>query len=1171
MNTNSDLSNPEVRSSLAKVIAEAESLDDLKRVLESVKGKVDFEQAKASLVLRVYYRMKQMCSRDPRTAHGLIVDGLFDWCCEKPGDELAISKMQSHEYRDLLKSWLYQYEFDHYSPIRKAILGRLYEKLDEQPSSEQMWLAAAIGLRTNEIVERLEKLLWNPDKDLADSALFVLARLGAPPETRGEIFKLLEDRLSHGQIKDQRGVIVAIEELCLPSKPALVTHLLRVAEEQLEECDIDFALCFGAASRVAEQMPNNVELHQEVWSVFKRSWRTMRMSPAYAKSCNIEAMLQDYVESLIAEHGEDQTIGDYITLSRISELIFPNQLKGWSKVNLREITPVLKRLATLDTKIEGRFTTTSLRTKKEAWHLALTAGIEGLGGWIDQAVLDETNPESSRQVSQIIACIRPSSLSKRFLDEIRREPTGEEWTRHLGLIEIARSCGDEQCLDALLDFGLTKDGHVLLSTLHAIVDCTMAQVRNGNSQALQKVLDRTNSTTKRHREAATAAFCDLATEKGIVPKEQLARLWGFAFDRSLDEYSRKRAFEAISFSNTDVSSEKVGDLVDLGKGEGELSWRACEILIVRNLVELENEEWLQNKLRLSVTNGRPEFTSDEEIPIWQAYLLGHLFRRKPELYSAPVAKVIVSYSEQSLRQVLHQLEQVKKCPDDVAWALVQRIQISNSSSRTNVDHFHTLRIVSPSKLFALAKLRIWHNWLPVARAALAENIGRATVLDASLSREAASLLLPFMRDAVYQVRRTAYRAMALAQRSKLRSQCEVWSRTADVEFRKRGAEAVSWIDSGSFPDPSIAKYGFGWDPERAVRETFKGTTQRRWRFAITKLYTRALLGSCELESDNDADRYRYARALESLGDDETANKIRKFLANNILASHVGHLLERTEKAIRKNWKSETKKWPEPWGHETGIVEQIAGKLVVTGKQPFDAQFTLTCHHQKSPSELGDWNATAIVEGGPSVIGFDLPDAPVTISIENREDTQAHVFSFDWIENSTKAVFTLGGALSEYPSDLKEKEKETTQTSFHQAVDALDFTSVSLIQKLDVAAKKHIASVIEKAEFNFFDPRDLPEPQLVAKQSCQLTAVVLASIANLFEDQSSTSVLLWQISNEILGRKRLKLRLTPNEADVMQQIARESDTESPDELLFWLIERIEDSQDGKKDSRIQSWT
>ena len=168
MNNDSGLSNPEERSSLAKQIAAAESLDDLKRVLESVKGKEVFEQAKASLVFRVYYRMKQMCSRDPGTAHRLIVDGLLDWCCEKPGDQLAISKKQSHEFRDLLKNWLYQYEFDDYSPIRKAILGRLYEKLDNQPCSEQMWLAAAIGFRANEIVERLEKHLWDSDKDLAE-------------------------------------------------------------------------------------------------------------------------------------------------------------------------------------------------------------------------------------------------------------------------------------------------------------------------------------------------------------------------------------------------------------------------------------------------------------------------------------------------------------------------------------------------------------------------------------------------------------------------------------------------------------------------------------------------------------------------------------------------------------------------------------------------------------------------------------------------------------------------------------------------------------------------------------------------------------------------------------------------------------------------------------------
>lgn len=1168
MNTDSGLSNPEVRTSLAKKIADAESSDDLKQVLATVMEKEDFEHAKASLVLDTCFRMKRLTSREPKTAHGLIVDGMLDWCCKSSGDELAISKRQSHEFRNLLKSWLYQYSFEDCSPIRKAVLERLYEKLDEQPNSEQMWLAAAIGLRTNEIVERLEKQLWQPDKDLADSALFVLARLGVPPEKRGDILKLLEDRLSQGQIKDQRGVIVAIEELCLPSKPALVTQLLKVAEEELEERDIDFALCFGAASRVAERMPNNRELHREVWSVFKRSWRTMRMTPDYANSCNIEETLQDYIESLIAEHGEDRTIGDYISLSRISELISPNQLNGWNKVNLSELTPVLERLATLDTKIEGRFATTSLRLKKEAWHLALTAGIDGVHDWIDKAVLDETNPESSRQVSEIIACIRPSSLSERFLNEIRREPTGEEWTRHQGLIEIARSCGDEPCLDALLDFGLTKDGHVLLSTLHAIVDCALAQVRTGNSTVVQKVLDRTNSTTKRHREAAIAAFCELATEKGIVPKAKLARLWEFANNKSLDEYSRKRAYEAISFSDADVSSEQVGKLVELGQDKGELSWRACEVLIVRNLVELENEEWLQNKLRLSIANDRLEFTSDEEIPIWQAYLIGHLFRRKPKIYSDLVSKVIVSYSEKSLRQLLYQLEQTGQCPEDVAWALVQRIQISNSSSRTNVELFRILRIISPSKLFALAKLSEWSDWLPVARAAFAENIGKTTVLDTSHSNEAATLLLSFMRDAVYQVRRTAYRALALAQSSRLRSQCEVWSRTPDIEFRKRGAEAVSWISSDSFPDPLIAKYGFDWDPEHAVRETFSGTPQRRWRFAITQLYTKALLGECELESGNDADRYKYARALESLGDDETANQIHEFMTNNILTSHVGHLLERTEKEIRKNWKNETKKWPEPWGHETGFVEQISGKLIMSGREPFDAQFTLTCHHQKSPSELGDWSATAIVDGGPSVVGYELPDAPVIIKINNRKDAHAHAFKLGWIENSTKSVLTLGGGLSDYPSDLN--EEKAAPTSLNEAVSRMiAYSNVQLKKALDVAPEKYIAEVVEKAEFDFFDPRAFAEPQLVAKQACQVSAVVLATIASLFEDQHSTSVLLWQISNEILGRKNLGLRLTPSEANTLQQVARTSDVASPDELLFWLIERVEDSQDGTKNARIQS--
>ena len=1168
MNTESNLSNSELRKALAVDIRDAETIDDLARVLKSIEAKENHENAKASLVLDLYCRLKRLTSRDSERAHDFIVGGLLDWCCKPSGDGLSVSKMQSHELRDLLKKWVYQYSFEDCSPIRNSILDKLYKRIDKQPANELLWLLAAIGLRTKEAVRRLERLLDGADKDLSDTALFVLARLGVPLEKRSKILSSVTDQLANNKIKDQRGTIVALEELSSPSHPALSKELLRVAEKELDEKEIDFALCFGAASRVAERQPKNTELHQAIWSVFKRFWRTMRMTPSYANSCNIPETLKDYVDSLINENGENPTAGDYITLSRISELVSPNHLSGWNQIDLNKLAPVLKELATLDTKIEGRFTTTSLRLKTEAWHLALTARIPDVDQWIDAAILDETNPDCARQVAAIIACVQPATLSTRFLNEIQQEPVGKEWTRHLGLIEIARSCSNEQCLDALLNFGLTKDGHVLLSTLNAIIDCALAQARAGNKLAVQKVLDKTHVTCKkRHREAAIGAFCELSTEKGIVSRADLNRLWDFANDETLDEYSRKSAYGAISVSGAEVSRDQLAKLVEFGKEEGELSWRACEVLVKRNLVDLKQDEWLQKKLRLKHQHEKLAFSSDEEIPIWQAYLIGHSFLREPSFYSELISLLISSCSEKSLYQLFYPLEEIGHlCPENVSMALAQRIQKSNSSARTNVELFRILRIVSPSKLFALAKLSEWKEWLPVARAAFADNIGKAAAQDSRLSGEAATLLLAFTRDAAYQVRRTAYRALASAEKARLRNQCEVWSLTANVEYRKRGAEAISWLTSDSYPDPSITRFGFDWDPERVVRETCKGTTPRRWRLALARKYVEALQGEC-LKKSGVGEAYRYARALEKLGDDETADQIREFMSQNILSSYSGHMLAQTEKAIRNNWKKETRKWPEPWAHETGIVEQANGQLIVDGKDPFEAFFTLTCDHQKSPSDLGEWNATAIIEGGPSVVGFQLPDSPVTIKIKNRCDAKAYVFGLDWIENNSKAVFNLGGGLTDYPAEAIAKVSEPV--SLHEDVrKAIASSHVRLRHGLD-GAEQLIGEVVEKAELDFFDPRGAADPQSISKLACQVTAVVLASIVDLFENEEATSIFLWQVCNEILGRKSLALRLIPQEANSLQLVARKSDVAAPDELLFWLIERVVDFEVDSKNTSVRT--
>ena len=211
----------------------------------------------------------------------------------------------------------------------------------------------------------------------------------------------------------------------------------------------------------------------------------------------------------------------------------------------------------------------------------------------------------------------------------------------------------------------------------------------------------------------------------------------------------------------------------------------------------------------------------------------------------------------------------------------------------------------------------------------------------------------------------------------------------------------------------ILNVGFGWDEEPSVRKSFTDVINRRlWR-TLSCQYLQILLQGC-LKPNCVLETYQFARALEQLGDDETAAAIDDFLVTRCpLRPHVGHFLAKTTNAIRKNWKKETEKWPEPWSHETGIVEKVTGQILFPGKEPIDAVFTLRCRHKKSPSELGEWSATAVVDAAFGKIGFELPDNSVVIRLKNRSDANVFVFGLGWRDNT--AVFTLGRGLSEYPS------------------------------------------------------------------------------------------------------------------------------------------------------------
>jgi len=1144
--TNENSTSVSVSRELRKRIWATASVDELEKLLvEDEEARQYREQPK--LALAAYSQVRQLTFDDPERAKPHILDGLVDWCIKASGEDCLLSTLEAHEFRDLLKKWLYQYPFEQYVGIRSALLKKLVESLGQKPSKEKLWTIATIGLRTELVVKVVDGILHSSDESLADTALSVLVGLGVPSSRSDSLLDIVVGKLQTDQLT--RSCIHAVQELSGPARAELATEVLRVAET-LDEKDIDFSLAFSVASKVAERSPENYELQEEIWKVFSSHWRTIQMTPRYASSCDVAGTIAFHISRLSeGDDSRDREFGAYILLTRLAELIKPNQLAAWSGPISEDFVAELRRFATLDTKIEGLFATTTLQLKQEAWETALVAGVERVDQWIDAAVLDETNAGAVHSVSEIAACIRPSELSDRLLDALRQESDERDWMRHLGMTDLARSCSDRRSFDALMNFGLTKDGKVLLSTVHAITDCALIRIREGDTDVVEKVLARTApSNIHRHRVAAIDTFCNLAMQR-VVPDGELTRLWDFALDESLDEFSRFRALEAIGLSIVEVNAGHRDLLVEIAHNEGELGWRSCEVLVKRELATIE-DEWLREKLRLSRTDHGIELGDDEEIPVWQAYLIGWMFQRQPDIFAPAMAQVISCHSDQSLYQIFHSLEHTsRQCPFNVVVSLVKRVIKSNSRAHTNLDLIRLLRRISPSQLLALVKSRDWQNWMPVAKATLCEMVEAIASDFPEHRNDGIALLYDFVRDASFQVRRSAYRGLANVSPKQLYDLAVRWSRTGDVELRKRGAESVAWLPRDVYPDQEILGIGFGWDEEPSVRDSFKGTVERRRRLQLSRQYLKTLLQGC-LKSNGVLETYRFARALEQLGDDETAAKIDSFIeAQRPMLPNIVHYLKKTAKAIRKNWKKETEKWPEPWSHETGIVETVKGQLLVPGKEPIDAVFTLRCRHKRSPSELGEWSATAVAGGTPGVIGFDLPDQPVVMRLEDRGDANAYVFGLGWRDDGNTAVFTLGGGLSDFPTQVHGAAVEVI-TIHDQVREAIKHSGVSLVGETEDDPADRIAVLIEEAELSFLEvgfPAGL-------KQVCQVASVVLASTARLFNPEPQTSVLLWRVANSILARESHVLRLTPVESDELQELSRECDPGSPDELLFWLLER-----------------
>ena len=106
--------------------------------------------------------------------------------------------------------------------------------------------------------------------------------------------------------------------------------------------------------------------------------------------------------------------------------------------------------------------------------------------------------------------------------------------------------------------------------------------------------------------------------------------------------------------------------------------------------------------------------------------------------------------------------------------------------------------------------------------------------------------------------------------------------------------------------------------------------------------------------------YHYGFALERIGDEYDASEIKAFLGREKLLPHQNNWLYRIVKAIDKQWRSTTSKWPEPWIRLDGVIECGEAEIRMQHDQ-YDATITVCATHRKDASSYGSWFAVVQID------------------------------------------------------------------------------------------------------------------------------------------------------------------------------------------------------------------
>lgn len=939
----------------------------------------------------------------------------------------ASADISLHFCREILATWIGQYPESERNAIRRQVLNRLSVALRDAPSENACWAVSSVGYRRDDLVAALWAIVQHEQgySDLGDTALRVLTRLGAGKSERSRLRNAIHARM---RTRITLPLIGALSDLAdASSLPEVLHWWLRPSPDVLHPEMGSLAL--NVLTRIAAEPGASEDVQDAAWAaiakLFEQTPARFAFDVYLGSSTAPEVDSPQVIQNLLGWLQRDtaDAEGDlhrrYLLYLRASECVQPRQLVGWTYPLSEASLALLRRDACRDTKRAGLFQTPESMNKEQAWKIVLLLGHLPALTWFDEAVGSETSAYVRAYVEDLLACFRLDPLPARVREwiqqriDLHRDNASEELAFRLGATQLAQSAASYEAFDTLVDFGVTWDGNASRDSGTALVSVATTRVRMGDTRIVGRLLgvalDRSSESW--HHVAAALALQELSA-MGRLPGEVIAQLEPLLFDESRELY--ERALYVSIFGQADRSqldSSTLSLLTDWARTRNDILGSSAVEALARNDVLLSLPDLMTSRLGLRphgeqwlLERGRPHSE-------YAAGVTGLLYWKHPEQFVAAIAafleeldpflKASTLYHLLWLLEDKHGAANSSPLPTQIRNAILRQARGERrGATALSAALFDTLAQLAPDALAHEPWSHYWTSWDPRTRIALGNALGRAEYATSHAREQAVNELLLLIRDARFDVRRSAFRGLARISPDVLLCACASGAVAPYNDLRLRAAEAWSWLSWHVDPNEhSLARplVGALWsvlstDRERAVREAvLRGREDGRRREWAKHYWARVREAAEQLADMQDAAHsnftvlatWSYAHALAYVGDDDTTSNVDRFLSGRFLPAHVRHWLRRLRKETEEQWEKKVNKWPEPGFVWEGELEHIRasialdkGKTLRGSLVLWRAPATLETDESAGDSSAVQWGGVLVPDGRIS----NLPDHDLTIKL-----------------------------------------------------------------------------------------------------------------------------------------------------------------------------------------------